>query len=227
MLVCPALPGMGPAVPGLCEEAVLTPDVAVCLSWRHRDSLVVICSSPNLTLLQWELGTLQTLWEQCCGHCLSFSMASHVQQQALLDNSSLGFSFWICVSPPGLCIFWVCVLPQLIVMEPSGRICVCGVLPSLWGAILLLDIRTQACQPQTLQGPCPLSPCPVSFSQACCLRSCLSSLLVAPDHPRSSGLSSPSGLQRTGTKTACISPVLSGLMWAEAPEKARGVSRPG
>lgn len=45
-----------------------------------------------------------------------------------------------------------------------------------------------------------------------------------PPQEECSCLSSPSGHQRTGTKAACVSPFLSGLMWAEAPEKARGVS---
>lgn len=76
-----------------------------------------------------------------------------------------------------------------------------------------------------LQGP--LSPSPVAFCQPCCLSSCLPSLPMAPDHPRRSVAAHPVPRATRGQeqKAACISPLLSGLMWAEAPEKARGVSQ--
>lgn len=67
LLVCPALPGVGPAVPGVCEILRKLSSCQVCLCVEVQGLFGSLFLTQHLILLQWALGTLQTLWEKCWG----------------------------------------------------------------------------------------------------------------------------------------------------------------
>lgn len=117
-------------------------------------------------------------------------------------------------------------MQKLVVVEPSGQICVYRLLNSLRRAILPLPRHGNPDLSLT-SGPagvlsivpmsCQLLPSPLS--------SCLTSLPRAPDHPQEEcgSLSSQSlwlPEDRNKGRLQLLLPL--GLMWAEAPEKAGG-----